>query len=154
MRGMSIIVRTSSRIMIPLILILGANIIFHGHLTPGGGFQGGTIVAAALTLYALAYGVSLNLRNIERVEGIKSLGLALIGLVALAGALNALIRGFGSFMQNRGVFPLGIPGWIFSAGTLLPFSVGEGLNVAMGFMAVIFVYVMLMEFEVKEEAKR
>jgi len=56
MSGMSRIVKTTCSSIFPLIMIYGLYVIAHGHLTPGGGFQGGAIVASALTMILVAYG--------------------------------------------------------------------------------------------------
>jgi multicomponent Na+:H+ antiporter subunit B len=142
---MTVIVKSSSRIMIPLILIVGINIVFHGQLTPGGGFQGGTIIAAALTLYAISFGLSTSSKKVGLVGGLKSAGLGIIDVCALTGVVFWSLTRLGFFMQNNGLFPLGTPGLIFSSGTIFLFGLGEALNVAFGFMHVILVYTVLME---------
>ena len=48
----SLILKTGCRFLFPLILLVGAYVFIHGHLTPGGGFQGGAVVASA---YLLVY---------------------------------------------------------------------------------------------------
>ena len=53
---MSKIVRTVSNQLILLVLIFGLYIIMHGHVTPGGGFQGGAIVASGTALIIVAFG--------------------------------------------------------------------------------------------------
>ncbi len=45
--------RTAARIIFPLGLILGFSIALHGHLSPGGGFAGGAIIASAFALLFL-----------------------------------------------------------------------------------------------------
>ena len=45
MRGMTIIVKSITQLMVPAIFLLGVYVIFHGHLTPGGGFAGGVLIA-------------------------------------------------------------------------------------------------------------
>lgn len=47
----------TARVLIPFVLVYGVYVIMHGELGPGGGFQGGVILAAAYILYALIYGV-------------------------------------------------------------------------------------------------
>ena len=54
--GMTIIVKTVTRIILWIILVYGIYIILHGHLTPGGGFGGGVIIALAFLSILLAYG--------------------------------------------------------------------------------------------------
>ena len=56
MSGMSKIVKTITNIAFPFIIIYGLYIIAHGHLTPGGGFQGGAVVASGLAMIVVAYG--------------------------------------------------------------------------------------------------
>lgn len=153
MSGLTVIVKASSRLMIPLILIIGVNIIFHGQLTPGGGFQGGTIVAAALTLYVIAFGLPADTRRIEQVRGLISVGLGIIALCALSGVVYRALVGSGYFMQNRGLYPLGTPGWIFSSGTIMVFGLGEGIHVALGFMEVILIYAVSMELGFRKGEK-
>ena len=56
MSGMSRIVKTIASVTFPLTMIYGLYIIAHGHLTPGGGFQGGAVVASSCALILVAYG--------------------------------------------------------------------------------------------------
>ncbi|MDJ0521776.1 MAG: MnhB domain-containing protein [Planctomycetota bacterium] len=55
-QGMSLIVRVVTRWLFGLILVFGLAVALFGHLTPGGGFAGGTIVACAFVLAILAFG--------------------------------------------------------------------------------------------------
>ncbi|MBU2221028.1 MAG: hypothetical protein KJ722_00260, partial [Candidatus Omnitrophica bacterium] len=54
--GMSLIVKTITRLTVGLILLFGIYIILHGHLSPGGGFAGGVIVALSFVHLMLAFG--------------------------------------------------------------------------------------------------
>jgi multisubunit Na+/H+ antiporter MnhB subunit len=56
MQGMSVIVKKIAQLMSGLIFVYGIYIITHGHLTPGGGFAGGALVAGAFILLILANG--------------------------------------------------------------------------------------------------
>ena len=51
-----IILRITTKVMMPFILIFGFYVITHGELGPGGGFQGGVVIAAAFILYGLVHG--------------------------------------------------------------------------------------------------
>ena len=53
---MSVIVQTIAGMLFPMVLIFSFYVILHGHLTPGGGFQGGAIGASAVALLIVAYG--------------------------------------------------------------------------------------------------
>lgn len=50
-----IIVKTVCRILVPLIQLFGLYVIAHGHGSPGGGFQGGCILAASFILLLVAF---------------------------------------------------------------------------------------------------
>jgi len=54
MKGMTIIVKKITQLMAGLVFLYGIYIIVHGHLTPGGGFAGGTIMAGSFILLAVA----------------------------------------------------------------------------------------------------
>lgn len=52
-----LVLRVVSKLLIPLIVIFGLYVHFHGEYSPGGGFQAGVIIAAAVILYALIFGI-------------------------------------------------------------------------------------------------
>ncbi|WP_455383235.1 hydrogen gas-evolving membrane-bound hydrogenase subunit E [Salinispira pacifica] len=104
------ILSTGSAALFPLVLMFGAYIFIHGHLTPGGGFQGGVVIASgfALLLAAnsgrrLSHGVLL---AVESLSGAFYVGLGLLGLVLAAGFLDTTF------------LPLGRLGQVFSAGAI------------------------------------
>lgn len=110
--------------LLPAILLLvGFYIIFHGHLTPGGGFQGGVIVAVALYLPALArvsgYRTALSEERIRWMEGGAGALFIVIGIAALLTG-----DGFLSPMLGQGVM-----GSLLSAGTLPVLYLAVGLKV-------------------------
>jgi multicomponent Na+:H+ antiporter subunit B len=57
-----VVIRTVSRILVPFIQIYGLYVFVHGHGSPGGGFQGGCIMAASFVLLSVAY----DLREVKR----------------------------------------------------------------------------------------
>ena len=78
------ILRQGGAMLFPLLMVIGFYIIFHGHLTPGGGFQGGVILAAAFFLPLLARpGATLHHGMLSVIEGFAGASFILIGLVAL-----------------------------------------------------------------------
>jgi multicomponent Na+:H+ antiporter subunit B len=107
------------------IMVLGAYVIAHGHLTPGGGFSGGVVVAGALLLaYAAGQGVRLRrVGSIALLEGAEALGAA--GFLALA--LGGLIAA-GALLDN--FLALGTTGMLLSAGTIPVGNVAVGIEVA------------------------
>jgi multicomponent Na+:H+ antiporter subunit B len=60
-----IIIRTVSRIMIPFMQIYSLYVYVHGHSSPGGGFQGGCIMAASFILLAVAYDINESKRRLS-----------------------------------------------------------------------------------------
>ena len=114
------ILRHGADLLFPLLVVVGFYVIFHGHLTPGGGFQGGVILAAAFFLAVLAQpSRSLNHAAIVLIEGFAGAAFILIGLWAL-------VRG-GEFLQP--FLGKGGLGQLFSAGTLPLLYVAVGLKV-------------------------
>ena len=107
-------------LLFPLLLVVGLYIILHGHLTPGGGFQGGVILAAAFFLPLLGRPRdTLNGTLISWVEGLAGAGFIAIGLWALFGR--------GDFLAPLlGKGPLG---QLLSAGTLPLLYAAVGLKV-------------------------
>ncbi len=114
------VLRHGGAMLFPLLMTIGFYIIFHGHLTPGGGFQGGVILAAAFFLPLLARpGASLHQGMLSAIEGFAGASFILVGLVALAQG-EAFLR------------PLLIQdsfGQLLSAGTLPLLYLAVGLKV-------------------------
>ena len=133
MAGMTVIVKTISRIVFPFTFLFGVYIIFHGHLTPGGGFPGGVIIAASVAMLILAYGLKQIQQNMNvlHAEALDTLGSMTIAAVGIFGLL------FGAyFLQN--VFPLGGLGQLFSGGNFLWLYIGVGIKVAAGLLLILY----------------
>jgi multicomponent Na+:H+ antiporter subunit B len=109
-------------------ILVGLYVVLHGHQTPGGGFQGGVILATALLLVYLSdtYVVVRRVGPMALIEIAEALGAGALGLLGFAG----LIWGV-SFMEN--VLPLGETGELLSAGTIPLGNVAVGLAVTGGF---------------------
>ena len=87
-----------SRVVSPFIMVFGLYVIFHGHYSPGGGFQGGTILAAALLLMRLAAGSDIAQLQFKRILGTP---LGSIGVLIYFGTgLTAMLSG-GEFLNYR-----------------------------------------------------
>jgi multicomponent Na+:H+ antiporter subunit B len=117
--------RAMSAALVGPVMVLGAYVIAHGHLTPGGGFSGGVVVAGALLL-AYAGGQSLRLRRVGSttlLEGTEALGAAGFLALALAGLIAT-----GTLLKN--FLALGTSGMLLSAGTIPVGNVAVGLEVA------------------------
>lgn len=115
------IVQSATQIMVPLIAIFAAYIIMNGHISAGGGFQGGAVIASAVLLLLLANpSQALNNAFLSITE---SLAGVLFVCVGIAGLIFA-----GGFLDNR-VLPLGQFGAFFSAGAIPVLSVLLGIKV-------------------------
>ena len=116
-------------------VLFGVYIGTHGQLTPGGGFQGGVIIAAAPMLLYIAENTEAFRRIVshpvtEALEAAGAAAYALIGLAALAcGA---------PFLTN--VLPLGRTGDVLSSGTIALISACVGVEVAAAFLLLIWEY--------------
>jgi multisubunit Na+/H+ antiporter MnhB subunit len=144
MKGMSIIVKTIANFTFPFILIYGLYVIAHGHLTPGGGFQGGAVVASGLGLMLVAYGSEWISKRIKEhdLSLLESLGaLAFIG-VAFCGIIFGGVF-FSNFLVGTGNLFGGIPlngaADINSGGTLPLMNFAVGMKVIAGLFAIILV---------------
>lgn len=116
-------------------VLFGLYIGTHGQLTPGGGFQGGVIIAAAPMLLYIAENTDafrriLSHPLVEFLEASGAAAYAIIGLAALAVSAP--------FLTN--FLPLGSTGDVFSSGTIALISACVGVEVAAAFMLVIFEY--------------
>ncbi|MGB5474239.1 MAG: MnhB domain-containing protein [Gammaproteobacteria bacterium] len=128
------ILRTAADLLFPLLLVVGLFIIVHGHLTPGGGFQGGVILAAAFFVPLLARpGTHFDHASFAVVEGLAGATFIVIGLLGLVygGEFLAPLLGQGEM------------GSLLSAGTLPLLYIAVGLKVGTelaGLMAHIAAY--------------
>ena len=126
MKGMTIIVKTVSSWVKVLIFLFGIYITIFGHLTPGGGFAGGVILASSYVLLMLAFGR-------EFVQ--KDLPLALDSKLDCLGAFMFA----GAFFVNFLVDKYGRPLDLLSAGTIPLSNIAIGLKVGASLFLVIFI---------------
>ena len=90
-----VILRVVAKVTVPFILVFGFYVITHGELGPGGGFQGGVVLAAAFILYGLVFG----LEDLEKIiprrltDAMAGLGVLIytgVGLFGIFGGYNFL----------------------------------------------------------------
>jgi multicomponent Na+:H+ antiporter subunit B len=123
------IVQNGADILVPLIAIFAAYILMHGHLGPGGGFQGGAVMASCVLLLLLARpDYRIQLANLGVMESLAGLFIVFVGI---AGIILA-----GGFLDNR-VLPLGEFGAFFSAGAIPVLSVLLGVKVGCELSVII-----------------
>ncbi|WP_433680436.1 MnhB domain-containing protein [Nocardia sp. CA-119907] len=118
--------------LLPVTLLIGADVVVHGHLTPGGGFQGGVVLATGLHLMYVAgsYPALRRVRPLAWYEFGEAAGMGTVVVLGLAG----IVSGAG-YLAN--VLPLGQFGRLVSAGTLPLFSVAVGLAVGSGIVVLL-----------------
>ena len=142
--GMTIIIKTVVRIIVGLIFLYGIYIILHGHLSPGGGFGGGVILALGLLSVLLAYGREetlkwLRLGSLRDLEHATPLLFLLFGLAGMA---------WGSaFLAN--VLSKGKLFALLSSGIILPLNIIIGLKVGLSLFLVVLA---MAEFDLNEGA--
>lgn len=122
------VLRTVARLVVPFVQIFAAYVVTHGHISPGGGFAGGTVLGASFVLYLFVFGPRRTHQKLpgatgEILEGAAALWFVLVGLGGvLLGA---------SFLANAAAgFPLGTPGNLLSAGGIWLIGLGIGCKVA------------------------
>ena len=122
--------------LFPFIMLFGFYLISHGHLSPGGGFQGGVVLGTAIILLALSH-------NIEQTE--KKFKSRWLNMLEKLGILTLIFLGFlgillgYSFLSN--FLPLGKSGQIASGGLMLLFNIAIGIKVAAGISAIFYALV-------------
>ncbi|MFC2008790.1 MnhB domain-containing protein [Chloroflexota bacterium] len=138
---MSKIVRAVARLLTPAIALFGLYVIMHGHITPGGGFQGGAVFASAVALLIVAFGASRVERFLEerRLSVLESGGgLLFIGL-AFAGLATAFFYNFLVASPLFGHVPTFGPthGDIWTGGVIPLMNVAVGMKVIAGLSAIM-----------------
>ena len=109
---LSLIVKTAARILFPMIFLFGVYVFVHGHLTPGGGFQGGTIIATAYLMMFLSYSdFHINhsvFKSIESFSGITFIVIGLVGLFTAGVFLKLDLISMGTFntLFSAGLIPV------------------------------------------------
>lgn len=139
-KGMSLIVKTITRLTVGLILLYGIYIVLHGHVSPGGGFAGGVIIALSFIHLMLAYGKEVAFRKLSRnaASFFESTGAILFLTIALLGFTGGYF--FFNFISK------GEPFKLFSAGIIPLCNIAISLKVGAGLFA-IFVALVLLKFE-------
>jgi len=125
-------VTLACRLFLPLIVAFGVYVILHAQLTPGGGFQGGAIIASGALLLYLGESYRLWRRLVraqlfDRLEAAGAIVLVLCGLLPM-------VRG-AAFFEN--VLPLGQTGALISGGLILIENAGVALAVTAGFVLLL-----------------
>ncbi len=131
MRGMTTIVKTITRIVIGFIFVYGCYIVLFGHLSPGGGFAGGAIIATSFILSRLAFGTTE--KQEKNTTVVSSIFESIGGIGFLSVALLGMLFGF-YYFQN--IISKGIPLRLASAGHILPANIAIGIKVGAALLSI------------------
>jgi multicomponent Na+:H+ antiporter subunit B len=130
----SLVLRTATRYLLPLMLLFSIFLLLRGHNEPGGGFAAGLVAAAAFALYMLANDVA-SARNVLLLDPHTFIGL---------GLATALVTGMLPWLGGRpfltglwGKFNLPVLGEI-ELGSPLFFDVGVYFVVIGVFLMILF----------------
>ncbi|NJE60358.1 Na(+)/H(+) antiporter subunit B [Thermococcus sp. 21S7] len=123
---MSTVVRSTTKMVSPFLVTYAAYIMLYGHLSPGGGFQGGVILAVAVILLITSHGYKkvrkrFHFNWASLIESSAGAMLVLLGIAGIA---------FGAFYSN--FLPT-------EGGIILPFNIIVGLEVGAAFTFVFYI---------------
>jgi energy-converting hydrogenase B subunit I len=149
------IVRTVANQLILFIVIFGLYVIIHGHITPGGGFQGGAVIVSGIVMLLVAF-------NSQELK--KSIRERILSIVESSGALIFIILAFigigvvffYNFLLGTPIFG-GIPdfgsgpGNVWTAGVIPLMNIAVGLKVIAGLSAVVLALALFSGGEEVEE---
>ncbi|MBM7556648.1 hydrogen gas-evolving membrane-bound hydrogenase subunit E [Halanaerobacter jeridensis] len=121
--------------IVPFLYIFGFYLIFYGHLSPGGGFAGGVVIATIFVLLTITFGVRRTreedvLRAKSLLENLGMAGFVIIGLLGMVSGYNFLANGQAGFY-------LGEAGKLISAGTIPWLNLMTGIKVGAS-LSIIF----------------
>jgi multicomponent Na+:H+ antiporter subunit B len=128
-QGPSELVRNGAEVVLPLIFLFGAYVIMNGHLSAGGGFQGGAVVASGVMLLMLAYPAGLI------HHGFLSITESLAGVFYVLIGIFGIVFGLG-FLDSH-ILPRGNFGTLFSAGAIPLISALLGIKVGAELSVII-----------------
>ncbi len=124
----NVIARCGSDAVLPLAAVYILYIILHGHLSPGGGFQGGVLMVALVALVYLGHGYeetvdAFSYHLLHTTEGLASIFYVALGLLGVAAGAQ--------FAQNV-LYTHGAVGELYSSGTIFWMNVTVGVKVITG----------------------
>lgn len=119
------LLRSTARIVVPMVIVYGIYVIVNGHLGPGGGFSGGAVIGAGLILYAIAFGFE----PLDRFLNLKNYRITVLCALCFY-SIAKCYSFFCGANHLESIFTPGVPGRIFSAGLILPLNTAVGIVVA------------------------
>lgn len=123
------IVETATELLLPMVILFGVYVFLNGHLSPGGGFQGGAIIASGTMFLLLALPEShISRLMIAITESLSGFSYVVVGVLGVILA--------GGFLDNR-IMDLGTYGHLLSAGAIPIIYTFVGLKVGFELSAVL-----------------
>lgn len=143
----NIILKSAADMFVPPALVFGFAVILHGQLSPGGGFQGGVIVAAAVLLLYIGYGYrvtsqALNADTLKKNEAFGAvcyIVLAVVGLLASVEFCSNIILGKGAI------------GNLVSGGTIMYMNYAVGYKVLTGVGCLLLIMMSLLASDQQQD---
>jgi len=133
------IVRTVVRKLFPVLVLFAFYLIMYGHISPGGGFQGGVVLGSSLILLCLSEGVE---RAEKKFKGLQLATIETVGILTFIGiGFLGIILGR-HFLEN--FLPIGRIGMVPSAGSILLLNLCIGIKVGAGISLIFYA---LMKFK-------
>lgn len=145
MKGMTLIVKKTTQLIAGLVFLYGIYVVIHGHLTPGGGFAGGVILAGAFILLILANGSDFI--NLTKEEAGSTFYENLSILIVIFLAASGMLIGAKVFFLNW--VPKGTAGELVSAGIIPLYNIFIGIEVASSILT-IFLALIIFKEEISE----
>lgn len=133
--GLAHLPRWGLGVLAPLLFSYGSYLVLYGHLSPGGGFQGGVVWATLSILLAAVYGVGFEAAWFSPTRKTVLECLAALGFLMIAG-VGITVSGH-AFANLRAGFPAGIYGTVLSGGSVPLLNLFSGLKVGAG-LSIIF----------------
>jgi multisubunit Na+/H+ antiporter MnhB subunit len=141
MKGMTLIVKKTTQLIAGIVFLYGIYVIVHGHLTPGGGFAGGVIMAGSFILLKLAFGSDF--MYLAREEKGSTMAENLAIFIVLVMALAGMLIGTKVFFYNW--LPKGTVGELISAGVIPLYNIFVGIEVAASILTIFLALVIFKE---------
>lgn len=136
--------KTVSKLIFPFIFVYGVYITLYGHISPGGAFSGGVVIAAGFILIMLSYGKKyceyfLDYYRASMIESLSMLWYITVGLFSV-------LAGY-QFLSNKiAGIPTGVAGSVFSGGSIFLLNAAVAMKV-FGTIYILFYFIALEEVE-------
>lgn len=122
-------------LMLPFIQVFGVYVVLFGHISPGGGFAGGSILGASMIVYRFLNGGEKANQTFKIAYLAKTVSLALVFYALIKGSVFVE-----AFFGGHGLIGVGTPGILLSGGFIMPLNILVGAVVAITFyfIAILF----------------